>query len=99
MRIRQSKPFVVEIKGKRRKPHWATAALEFHHNGDDAPPAPVTANNGDGSREAVRVAADITSRRPRASMLTSIPSPASVRLSAEHGADQTETAVRQRVLP
>ena len=99
MSVRQSRPFVVEIKGKRRKPHWATAGLEFRHNGADAPPATVKANNGDGSRAAVRVAADIISRRPSPPRLALTPDPASVGLSAEPAVEQAEAAVRPRVLP
>ena len=99
MSIRQSRPFTVEIKGKRRKPVWAAAGLEIHPIVDGAPPAPATASNGNGGRAAARVAAaDILFRSPSVSMPVSAPSPVNIGPSGP-SAEQAETAIHPRVLP
>ena len=99
MSIRQSRPFTVEVKGKRRKPFWATADLGVRQLAEHAPPAPVNNSSKNGSHATVPVAADVMFRRLGVSGHPSTPNPASIERRSEPVADQTEAAVRPRVLP
>ena len=93
MSIRQSRPFTVEIKGKRRKPLWATADPKIHPLVDDPPSAPSRANGENGSRTAIRLATDLIFRHAGASVQASTPGPASIEPSSG------PAAVRPRILP
>src|SRR5919205_1384533 len=99
MSIRQSRPFTVEIKGKRRKPLWATADLKIHHIIDGPPPAPSRTNGEGGSRATVRLATDIISGQPKAPAWATRASSGGIEPSSEPVAEQAEAAVRPRILP
>src|ERR671932_2418068 len=99
MSIRQSRPFTVEIKGKRRKPLWATADLKIHRIVDGPPPASSRANGEGGSRATVRLATDIISGQPKAPAWATRASSGGVELSSEPAAEPAEAAVRPRILP
>ena len=99
MSIRQSRPFTVEIKGKRRKPLWATADLKIHHIIDGPPPTPSRGNGEGGSRATVRLATDIISGQPKAPAWATRASSGGVEPSSEPAAEPAEAAVRPRILP
>src|ERR671932_984270 len=99
MSIRQSRPFTVEIKGKRRKPLWATADLKIHRMIDGPPPASSRANGEGGSRATVRLATDIIFGQPKAPAWATRASSGGVEPSSEPAAEPAEAAVRPRILP
>ncbi len=99
MSIRQSRPFTVEIKGKRRKPLWATADPKIHHIVDGPPPASSRANGEGGSRATVRLATDIISGQPKAAVRATQASSGGIEPFSEPMAEQAEAVVRPRILP